>query len=524
MVVLVEVNRVLKNPLRVNVRIAYVYPSFYEVMTSSLAHDILYWYANRRDDVYLERVVYEKKGGEARSIETGSPLRDFPIILSTLHYELDIANLVRILWSSGISPFRKERRQLLIIGGPVAISNPEPFAEIADAFIIGEIESTIDRVLEILSARAGESKKVVLEELSGLEYVYIPGLKEHAARSFVENLDNVEYPLRQVFDTERQPVFGLGFKLELSRGCIYWCSFCMEKRVFQPFRHRSRGVIKTLVEKGAEYTGLNRYVLYALSFPVVAEDFYALELLAESGARAVLPSLRLEKLTPEAVELIKSVGQREVSIAPESFSFHTQRLLMKYPGLVNTLVERITRIIDMGLDVKLYLIYGVKGEKLEDVRATVETVKSIASYARKKGRRVVASFNPLIPKARTPFAYIGMEDPGRLRNLARYIAGELRSVAEIRPYDIKSGVIQAAISLGDRRLGRVLVEWALRGGGLTAWNRALKAGGISIEYVYTGLKPGEPVPWENIVLDKNSDEVSLIQFKTIKRFYGLGEG
>jgi radical SAM superfamily enzyme YgiQ (UPF0313 family) len=505
----------VKNPLRVNARIAYVYPGSYEAMTSSLAHDLLYTYVNKRDDVYLERFTLDSGSG-LRSIETGSPLKDFDAILTTLHYELDIANLVRLLSSAGLDPRRGGRSIPVIAGGPVVMANPMPYMGVVDAFVVGEIEATIGGVVDAVSKRAGEGKKAVLEELSDLSYVFAPGFNEGAERRYAEDLNGVEYPLRQVYDTEREPAFGLGFKLEVSRGCLFHCSFCMETRLFQPFRHRSMGRIKELVERGLEYNGLDRVVVYALSFPVVREDVELLEYLAERGLRAVLPSIRLEKIDKRILELIKGIGQRELTLAPESFSFFTQRALMKYPGLVNLLSDKIESVLEAGFDVKLYLIYGVKGEGLRDLEETLSVLRDLAGRARLRGRRLIASFNPLIPKARTPFAYIGMRPLEELRAMRKLIEKELRGVGVVRELDIKEGLIQAALSLGGGGLADAVVEWSLRGGGYSNWVKVVREKNLDLSYVQRGLNPEEEPPWRPIVIDKTEEKVLEAQLEVLR--------
>ncbi len=517
---LVELNRVLKNPLRVNARVAYVYPGKYEVMTSSLAHDIIYTYVNRREDVYLERFTADKVGAGYRSIETGSPLRDFDAVFTTLHYELDVVELVEVLESSGLPARREDREIPVIAGGPVVMANPAPYTRVVDAFVVGEVEATIDRVVDAISARAGERKKAVLEELSQLDYVYVPGFNEGAVRRYAPSLDDVEYPVRQVFDPDRQPAFGLGFKLELSRGCLFHCSFCMESRLFQPFRHRSLQKTVELAEKGLEYNRLERVVLYALSFPVTREDVKVLEYLAGRGVRAVLPSLRLEKLGDEVLELIRQVGQRELTLAPESFSVFAQRVLMKYPGLVELAKHKVGSVVRAGFDVKLYLIYGVKGTGAEDVLETVRIARELASMAKERGRRLVLSFNPLIPKARTPFAYIGMMGLDRLSRLEKLVDRELRGFARVREFNVKTSFVQASLSLGGGQIADLVLEWSLRGGGYANWVKLARERGVDLRYVYNGLDPDSEPPWSNIVVDGLEEKVLRAQVEAIKHLVG----
>ncbi|MEM1863339.1 MAG: radical SAM protein, partial [Desulfurococcaceae archaeon] len=292
-----EINTVYKNPLRVAGRVAYIYPSIYNVMISSLAPDIIYSLVNNLEEVYMERFVNTKLQGpenEPRSIETGSRLRDFGLIMTTLHYEPDIVNLARILKAGGISVFRDRRKEILIAGGPVCMENPIPYSDIVDAFIIGEAEVTIPIVIEKWLEYI-DNKRKFLEELSTLKYVYVPEYTDDVVeKRYVEDLDKSFYPYRQIENTMIEPVFGRGFKLEVSRGCRFWCSFCLETRVFQPYRERSVEVLKSILNKGIQYTiSGKRVVIYSLSFPGSRDQIKLLEYLVREGYVASLPSLRL---------------------------------------------------------------------------------------------------------------------------------------------------------------------------------------------------------------------------------------
>ncbi len=127
-----EYNVIRKKIRRDTIRVAYVYPSIYEVMAASLASHMIYYMINEYyPEVYMERFHTQKLVGEEplpRSLETGSPLRDFPVMITSIHYEPNIASLIRILKSSGIEPLRRKRGQILLAGGPAVMANPHPYS------------------------------------------------------------------------------------------------------------------------------------------------------------------------------------------------------------------------------------------------------------------------------------------------------------------------------------------------------------------------------------------------------------
>ncbi len=51
-----EINMVVKDPKDVDIRFAFCFPDSYEVGMSYVGLQILYFFMNRRDDLYCERV------------------------------------------------------------------------------------------------------------------------------------------------------------------------------------------------------------------------------------------------------------------------------------------------------------------------------------------------------------------------------------------------------------------------------------------------------------------------------------
>ena len=51
-----EINMVIKNPQKVDIRFGFCFPDVYEVGMSHLGLQILYYFLNRREDTYCERV------------------------------------------------------------------------------------------------------------------------------------------------------------------------------------------------------------------------------------------------------------------------------------------------------------------------------------------------------------------------------------------------------------------------------------------------------------------------------------
>ncbi len=520
-----EFNIVRKKLRKGLIRVAYVFPSTYEAMASSLVSHMIYFMLNELfDEIYVERFHLTNLFGEEpppRSLETSSPLKDFDLIITSIHYEPVISGLIRILDAAGISPFRKDRSIPIIAGGPGIMANPHPFEEIIDAFIIGEVEESLPRIMEIFIENM-DNKKMFLEELSSMQQVYVPGYSgDKIFRSYHKNLDEGYYPIRQFQHTEKEPVYGRGFLLETSRGCKYWCRFCMEGRLFKPYRYRSYSVLKELVEKGLDINNLKRVIIFSLIFLGNPNEKQLLEYLVSENIQVTIPSLRVENLRSDTLELLKNSGQKMLTIAPESFSPFIQRVIGKYID-VKYVYSIIESVIDEGFDVKLYVIVGFKGETFDDVKETIQGIKRLAKYARTRGRKITVTVNPLVPKPKTMFQWIGMMDLDYLKHVLSLMRRELRGLTDTRPLYANWAWIQASISLADKRIGKVLVEWSLEGADLGSWRRVIKRTGFNTRYVFDGYSFDTPLPWDDIVISEKVEELSRVEYLLWKRLVDSG--
>ena len=116
------------------------------------------------------------------------------------------------------------------------------------------------------------------------------------------------------------------------------------------------------------------------------------------------------------------------------------------------------------------------------------------------------SVNPLIPKPHTPFQFEPFPPLGYIRGCLKLIrselSGDLRFV--ISGIDPKHAQMQAALSLGDRKLGKAIELAASYGGGLGAWRKALNEANIRLEDYLRRKSPKEKLPWSHIQIDLNT--------------------
>ena len=101
-----EVNMVVKDPAKVDIRLCMCFPDVYEIGMSHLGIQILYDMFNKREDTYCERVyspwmdmdkVLRENNIPLFALESQQPVKDFEFLGSTLQYEMCYTNVLQIL-------------------------------------------------------------------------------------------------------------------------------------------------------------------------------------------------------------------------------------------------------------------------------------------------------------------------------------------------------------------------------------------------------------------------------------------
>ncbi len=398
-----EFNTVIKNRRKVNTRYASCYPNIYRVAMSSLGYQIIYDYLNAREDVYCERVIYP----QTKSIETRSDLADFDIVGFTLQFEQDFLNMIDMLKRSNIPLESKKRKAddpLVIAGGPCAASNPLPISDFVDLFVIGDAEMILDEIIDTKSDT--NNPRVDIYDFVDIPGVYKPGNSVKIQQ--VKNMKDAWRPIYQIVTkTDNKkfvPAFGQNtFLMEVSRGCTRGCRFCMSGCMYRP---RREVPLDTLIETAIETRHVTGHDKVALIGEAVS-DYSKIEDLCwqlhEEGFKIATPSLRVESVSDELLEIFKTSGMKTITIAPETI--YKQRLKLNKPMTDNDVISTVERALDLKLKVKMYLLLGTPGETNEDVLELVNFLRNMTARG-VRFNTITTSINPLIPKPHTPLQYM----------------------------------------------------------------------------------------------------------------------
>ena len=506
-----EANVIVKDWRRADLRVALCYPNIYRVGMAGLQVRLLYALLNSREDVLCERFFLPGGGLDTLvplSLESGRPLTDFDVVAFTFQYEWDYLNAASMLLRAGIRPEREERARsggpIVVAGGPCVVENPMPLHDLVDVFAIGDAEVLLGTLLDGLKDVLASPSPGALRDLADVRGLFVPGASERAERVWLSSLDKSPVPLAQVLplvpdDSPLASPFGRTFNLELTRGCGRGCRFCLIDHITRPRRDRSLEDVLSAVEEGLRLTPAEKVLLIGAGASDHPELLAACEGVVALGAKLSVPSLRPDVVSEELVRVLVAGGQRRLTIAPDGATPRLRRVINK-PVEDEQVLEACRLALEGGLRaVKLYFMVGLPGETEEDVRAIGKLVRRVADLGFGPGC-VHVSVNPLVPKPRTPFQWLGMADLAYARRclkLIRSAVGRDRRVV-LDGLDPRAARLQAILSLGGRELGKAIVLAASYGGGLGAWRRAVKELQLDVDRYLAPKEPGEPLPWDAI--------------------------
>ena len=172
------------------------------------------------------------------------------------------------------------------------------------------------------------------------------------------------------------------------------------------------------------------------------------------------------------------------------------------------LLETISTAINRGwTKFKLYFMLGLPDESEEDVRSIVKLIAKVREIDRKLRLQINASV--FIPKSHTPFQWVAQDTEDSLRSKRDILKRGLRHLNVGFSWSaINNSMVEAALSRGDRRLGKVIYNAWLSGCRFDAWSEhfnyqnwldAFTACGLDISfYANRQRELAELLPWSHI--------------------------
>ena len=529
-----EDSRVTVNP-HAGQKVAIVYPNTYFVGMSNLGLHIIYEEINLRNDSVCERIflpekkeleAYDKTKTPLMSVETQRPMHQFDVVAFDVTFEMDYFHIPLMLRHGRVPIMGKDRTEfdpIVIAGGPCATFNPEPFADFIDAFIIGEGEGIVSRVLDIIrdGKMEGLDRHAILRQLANISGVYVPSLyvpiysddgefkgyhiAEGAPKTIKRHFEMLTSGGETVVATNYTE-FGAMYIIEVARGCGRHCRFCMAGYCFRVPRVRPLDILKEGVDR-AEKLGKKVGLMGAAisDYPEVDE---LVTYIRSKDMRYSCASLRADSLTQAVVDGLADSGQKTITIAPETGSERLRRVINK--GISEEhLKNAATLSAKSGIQhMRLYIMIGLPTETDEDIEAIVGLAERTQAHMAEVGckGRLTLSINPFIPKPFTPFQWMAMDNQKTVEKKLQYIKKALQKNRriEVLVESPKEAYIQGVLARGDRRLGAVLAACAADRGS-KSFKAEMKAAGLDMEEMnYRERSFDEFLPWSH--LDMGMDD------------------
>jgi len=417
-------------------------------------------------------------------------------IAFSMSFDFDFMGVLEILDKYKI-PFesknRDENQPLIFAGGPVITTNPEPYKNIFDFFIIGDGEVVFEKVLYVLSQN--KTKNETLKYLSEIDGVYVP-IKSKIVKKISETLNNVIYtPI-----ISDKSYFKDTFIIEVSRGCMNRCAFCTASYLNLPYRYYEYDKIIKAIEIGLKHT--NKIALLGAQISAHPNFLDIMKYLSnkiDSGYNLELgiSSLRTDSITPELIQILVKGGQKTSTIAIEAASERLRKYINK-----NLKEEQILNAVKIcrenGLKgLKIYSMIGIPTESKEDIEDFIRLAKLLK--AENKGFEITFSFSSFVPKPQTPLQWEERTDSKILEKRQKFLEKELSKLGIGSKFSsIKWDYWQTILSRGDSSLSQFLIEVYKKGGKIGAYKASAKELNIDLSKYIKGFNLEEVLPWDFI--------------------------
>lgn len=498
-----ELNSVVKDKNKVDVRYAFCFPDTYEIGMSHLGMKIIYGLVNEREDSWCERVFapwldmeeqMRKNNIPLYALESGDPLCEFDLIGFTLQYELSYTNILNMLDLGRVPLMSKDRTSLtpLVVAGGPCSCNPEPIADFVDVFFLGEGEESTNEFIDLFKAhkKKGSTKEEFLKEACHLTGVYVPAfydvtykedgtIKEFVAKNeapkvvkkaIISDMDTVYYPDK--FVVPNIEIVHDRIVEEIFRGCIRGCRFCQAGFIYRPIREKSAKVANKQCHELCESSGYDETSLCSLSTSDYSEISNLLndmlDWTKDEKISVSLPSLRIDNFSDELVEKLKLIRKSGLTFAPEAGTQRLRDVINK-----NITEEEVMKTCNMAFEggwttVKLYFMLGLPTETHEDVAGITALAKRVvdAYYNnpnRAKGRPITVnvSASSFVPKPFTPFQWEPQDTPEMLIEKQKILRDTVASnKIRLSWHEVHTTRLEGVFARGDRRLCKViLLAW-----------------------------------------------------------------
>jgi radical SAM superfamily enzyme YgiQ (UPF0313 family) len=475
-------------------RVALCYPSPYHVGMSSLGYQSIYRGIHSHPGATAERVflpddveAYRRTRTPLFTYESQAPVSGLPMLAFSVAYELEIAGLFELLDLAGLPLLREERQAghpLIVAGGPLTFSNPDPLEPFVDVLVQGEADELIHTLLD--AARTLD-REALLSKLARTPGFRVPG--RGGARYYVHKSSDEELPARSAIITPHTELRSM-FLIEPERGCSRGCHYCVMRRTTNGgMRTVPPERVLSLIPEEARRVGLVGAAV--TDHPRIVE---LLRTLVDSGREVGVSSLRADRLTQELVDQLRRGGATNLTVAADGASQRMRDLVDRKHS-----EEQILRAASFAktAGMRQLKVYNVVGLPLEEDADIDELVRFTTELSRILP--VALGVAPFVAKRHTPLdgaPFAGIREvEAKLERLRRGLKGR----AEVRPTSARWAWVEYMLAQCGPEAGLAALDAWRAGGSFAAWKRAFQQRGC-VPYLAHRVEDGRrnPTLWPTV--------------------------
>lgn len=456
-------------------KVALCYPSPYHVGMSSLGYQTIYRELNAHPGVAAERAflpddleAHKKTRTPLFTFETRTDVGSLPMLAFSVAYELELLGFYSMLELSGIPVLREGRDArfpLIVAGGPLTFSNPEPLEPFVDVLVQGEAEELVHTLVEIVRQN---TRAAALEELSRTPGFRVPSLGRGPSL-YVHKADDALLPARSQIVTPNTELRSM-FLIEPERGCSRGCHYCVMRRTTNGgMRTVPPERILSLIPEHAKKVG---FVGAAVTdHPKIVQ---LLRTVVDAGREVGVSSLRADRLTQELVDTLKDGGAQVLTVAMDGVSQKMRDLVDRKHSEEQILrAAHFARTAGMKT-LKVYNMVGLPFEEDADIDELVRFATELSKIL-----PIALGVAPFAAKRNTPldgspFAGIKIVEE-RLERLRRGLKGK----AEVRPTSARWAWVEYMLAQCGPEAGLAAMDAWKEGGSFAAFKRAFKERGAT---------------------------------------------
>lgn len=526
---------------------AVAFPDLYEIAMSNLAVKIIYNGLNKLTNVRCERVfapsvdfeeLLKQKNIPLYTLETGIPLYNTDMIGFSIGYELGITEVLAMLENGKVPVFtcdRKEKDPIVICGG-CGVTNPAPFSDFFDAFIIGEAEPVLFNLVSELASmkKKGTSRDEMISFIESKSFIWTKrkctGNNKKIARRSVQNNFGLVPSIPSWFPLpSSRPVQDHGV-IEIMRGCPNGCRFCHAGIYYRPTRVKNLNLIIDEIDKLVFEAGYREISLNSLSsadFPNVDELLDTLnERYKGFNVSFQLPSLKVNSLSLDILKKLSTVRKSGLTFAVET-PLEMWQLSLNKEVYAQHLEEIILEAKKQGWSsAKFYFMIGLplgdyfSKEKLppgSDGTEEKAIVDFLIPLQNKTKIQCNVNIGVFIPKPHTAYERMKQITVEEAKKKIDYIYENLpKGKFKIGRHNFNANILEGLLSRGDERAGKVIYSAYKKGARFDAWDEYLRenfpkwqqafneANYDVLNTIYKEWTFEEELPWHGVSLGPSS--------------------